>query len=395
MTISRRSLMTGFTAGPLAAAVAGVSLPGTAMAAPGGDYRIAGRVRPRERRLGRTSYRASIAGLAGILAKVSQDQVLANANRTGGLVETAEGRANIAEEYAYGFHWDVAHDQQRAEWRPQGVTTSYDDFGGGSTLYVSWYARGAVKEHGARISIVGWRAGAPLRYRHVLLVEPYRDSAGRYTYAPVDTHAGGIAAYGGYLYVADTYKGLRVFDLSTILVARDDRAEWIGLHGNGDAGDYYSYGYKYLLPQVGAYDNAGRRLRFSAVSVDRTTSPHSLLVSEYDEDGRPRPNAVRWPLAPGWNDQTGRLAATEVHAIGQRQVQGAASVDGTYYLSVSAGQSRRGRLMAWRPESGAPQTRSRLSAGPEDLSYDGRDRVVWTVGEYDHFRYAYAVDPTA
>ncbi|WP_370418074.1 hypothetical protein AB8O64_05115 [Streptomyces sp. QH1-20] len=87
-------------------------------------------------------------------------------------------------------------------------------------------------------------------------------------------------------------------------------------------------GTRYVLPQVGAYDNAGLRLRFSAVSVDRTTTPHSLLVSEYAENGimaygdefRGRPNrskkpkVVRWPLVPGRSDRTGSLSATSAPA---------------------------------------------------------------------------------
>ncbi|MFF5538035.1 hypothetical protein ACFY71_37205 [Streptomyces cinerochromogenes] len=340
---------------------------------------------------------------------MSQAQVLAAANRKGALVDPAEGRANIAEEYVYGFNWSVRRDQSTAGWRPQGVTTAYDDAGAGSTLLVSWYDLGGAQEQGMRVSFVDWSPAGPPRYRHVLLVEPYRNADGLYTYGPVRIHAGGIAAYNGYLYVADTYNGLRVFDLSTILVAGNDRPTWVGLHGNGDAGDYYSYGYKYVLPQVGAYDNVGLRLRFSAVSVDRTTSPHSLLVCEYDQDGtigynsdfRGRPNnsrkpkLVRWPLSPGWSDATGSLVANEVWEVGRRQMQGAASVNGTYYLSVSAGQTRRGQLMSWKPDGGAPARQSRLSTGPEDLSYHGSEKVMWTVGEWEDFRYVYAVDPTA
>jgi hypothetical protein len=335
--------------------------------------------------------------------------VLAAANRTGALVDPAEGRANIAEEYVHGFNWDVRYDQLDAGWRPQGITTSYDDAGAGSTLLVSWYDLGGAQNHGLRVSFVDWSSSGAPRYRHVLLVEPYRRSDGLFTYGPIRIHAGGIAAYDGYLYVADTYNGLRVFDLSTILVARDDRPGWVGLHGNGDAGDYYSHGYTYVLPQVGAYDNAGLRLRFSATSVDRTTSPNSLLVCEYDVDGtirynsdfRGSPNAsrqpklVRWPLSPGWTDTTGTLSANEVHEVGRRQVQGAASVNAGYYLSVSAGQTNRGQLMSWRPGGGPAVRQSRLSTGPEDLSYDGSENVMWTVGEWNDFRYAYAVDPTA
>ncbi|MGW3493155.1 hypothetical protein [Streptomyces sp. NPDC001020] len=408
MSISRRSLLTGLAAAPLASVTATVALSTPATAQQASDYRFSRRLHT-TRGPGRTLYREAIAGLARILPKVSEERVLADANRTGGLVDPAEGRANIAERYAYGFNWDVDHDQSAAGWRPQGVTTAYDNVGMGSTLYVSWYDLGGAQDQGLRVSFVDWSPGGTPRYRHVLLVEPYRTANGLYTYGPVRIHAGGIAAYNGCLYVADTYNGLRVFDLGTILVARDDRPQWVGLHGNGDAGDYYSYGYKYVLPQVGALDNAGLRLRFSAVSVDRTASPHSLLVCEYDQDGtitynsdfRGRPNRsrkpklVRWPLSPGWTDETGSMVANEVHEVGRRQMQGAAGVNGTYYLSVSAGRTRRGQLMSWKPGGGSPVRQSLLSTGPEDLSYHGSEKVMWTVGEYHDFRYAYAVDPTA
>jgi hypothetical protein len=132
-------------------------------------------------------------------------------------------------------------------------------------------------------------------------------------------HAGGIAAYNGYLYVADTYNGLRCRE----------------------------------------------------------------------------PKLVRRPLSPGWTDVTGTLVANDLHEIGRRQMQGAVGVSGTYCLSVSAGETRRGQLMSWKPGGGPPVRQSRLPTGPEDLSCHGGEKVMWTVGEYDDFRYAYAVDPTA
>ncbi|MEV4873281.1 hypothetical protein [Streptomyces syringium] len=281
---------------------------------------------------------------------MSADRVLADANRRGGLV-TGEGRANIAEEYAYGLSWDVAHDQVDASWRPQSITTSYDNFGSGSTLFVSWHDLGAGQDHGMRVSIISWGAGAQPRYRHVLLVEPYRDSAGRYTYGPIRKHAGGIAAYNGYLYVADTFNGLRVFDLSTILVARDDRPRSVGLHGNGDAGDYYSYAYKYVLPQVGAYDNAGLRLRFSAVSVE------------------PRPTA-------SWSANTPRTASwptTTNSGAGPTAAESPRSSAGRWYRDGVTGPDRcppprfmksaRSKCRG-RPASPAPTTSPSAPAGP-------------------------------
>jgi hypothetical protein len=62
------------------------------------------------------------------------------------------------------------------------------------------------------VSFVDYARPVRPRYRHVLLVEPYRDRAGNPSFRAVPVHAGGIAWYGHYLYVADTYAGFRVFD---------------------------------------------------------------------------------------------------------------------------------------------------------------------------------------
>ena len=49
----------------------------------------------------------------------------------------------------------------------------------------------------------------------MLLVDPTGTKA-RPNYRAIDSHAGGIAWYGNYLYVAETNRGVRVFDLRNI-----------------------------------------------------------------------------------------------------------------------------------------------------------------------------------
>jgi hypothetical protein len=379
--------------------VSGLALPAPAFAAPE-DYHLDKRLTA-DVRGNRAPYKATVDALAAVLGTVSIDAVLADANHYGGRIETAEGR-NIAEQYAFGFHWQVPGDQLVRGWRPQGVSTTYDSLGTPvTTVMVSWYDLGGRVNQGMRLSLVDWNAARP-KYRHVLMVEPYRTDGGFPTFAPIKRHAGGIAWYGNTLYVADTYAGLRVFDLTRILRVRDDRPDVVGLidGGNGDAGDYYGYDYKYVLPQIAAFDNNGRRFRYSAVSVDRTGSAPTLLASEYTSTERVRPKVLRLPLTELGNTPD-RLVATDVREItrrrgnstvGQRSIQGAVSVDDTYYLSVSAGNGR-GALYSWTPGATRPTRRSTLSVGPEDLSYDRTENVLWTCGEYESFRYVYAVDP--
>jgi hypothetical protein len=403
MTVSRRSLLAAGVAAPLAAGVSGLALPTPALARGAADYRLT--KRPTARVEGNQApYADTIDALASVLRTESVGTVLADADRYGTRIETGEGR-NIAEQYAFGFHWQTPQDQRVKEWRPQGISTTYDSVGTSvTTLLVSWYdVRESREDHqGMRLSLVDWSSGRP-KYRHVLMVEPYRTKRGLPTFAPIRRHAGGIAWYGNTLYVADTYAGLRVFDLTRILRVRDDRPKVVGLikGGNGDGGDYYGYDYKYVLPQVAAYTNAGLRFRYSAVSVDRTTSPHTMLAVEFAETERTRPKVLRLPLTE-LADAPESLVGVDVRTVtrqvdggdtvGQRGIQGAASVDNTYFLSVSSGK-RPGTLCSWTPGADRPTRRSRLSVGPEDLSYDRKENVLWTCGEYRSFRYVYAVDP--
>ena len=107
-----------------------------------------------------------------------------------------------------------------------------------------------------------WSTPRAGRYGHVALVT--KDGK------PIKTHAGGLAWRDDLLYVADTTRGLRLFDLTRFAGA--------------------------ALPQAGWYRPVEKGLRFSYASVD--WPPASLLVGEYT-DKVPGARLVRWPFAPG------------------------------------------------------------------------------------------------
>ncbi|WP_181792674.1 hypothetical protein [Streptomyces sp. WELS2] len=275
-----------------------------------------------------------------------------------------------------GFRW-ADDDFLTRNWRPQGITSNYDALGGspGATvLLVSWDAHPGARAEGTRISLVHVPASGPVRYWHALLAEP--EMQGRDPgFRAVHVHAGGLVWYGKWLYVTDTRVGLRVFHLENMLRVRT-AARNQGRFGFQD-GYYSAEGYAYVLPQVLTYRDTAGGFTYSQVALDRSQATHRLVVSEWSQDGH-RPRIARWPLNP----RTGLLArgtsGVPIVYPGPRSVQGAVSVGGRYYLNVGHGVSGNGELRSWRPAG----TTWELPPGPEDLSYDARGDVLWTLGEY-------------
>ena len=228
-----------------------------------------------------------------------------------------------------GFQFDRADSDSR-EWYPQGVDGGRD----GRVLLVSWYSK---RTGAARISVVDQAHG---RYGHVALV----DADG----TPVKTHAGGLAWREDLLYVADTTRGLRLFDLTRF---------------RGDT-----------LPQSGTYAPAGK-LRFSFCSVDRAAG--ALLVGEY-RDKQPGARLVRWPFGAG-----GLLAqepASDAWVTAHTNLQGALVLRGHLLMAASRGPVREGRLTISRFRETA--VRRRWAVGCEDLADVGGE-VVSLTEHYD------------
>lgn len=420
MTMTRRAIIKGMAAAPFVGAVGNLLSPAAAHAATiaAGQFALTSRS---SNSYGEFTDLA--AGLATKLTKVDATTVIADTNRSATHLTSAPSTAGA---FSTGFAWD-SDDQTVDYWIPQGVTTSADAYGnglypeGGSNKVVlaSWYFEtdpdnDGVDEYaldkGLRLTFVDNNTPSAPTYRHVLLVEPVTTSTGKYSFNPIRKHAGGIMWYGNLLYVVDTYKGLRVFDLNTLFTVATAEKDVCGLHTDGS---YHGYGYQYVLPQSHAYDNAGTYLRYTAIGLDRASTPDSLVVSEYSYSGTvdytdgtfngtgpgtTTPKVVRWNL-DHTDRQPASLTATEAVTVSQQKIQGVVSRKSKHYLAVSAGTSTKGTLRTFTSGDSTASTVCDLAVGCEDLSYHSSgasgwaysESVIWNASEYVGKRYVYAV----
>lgn len=280
-----------------------------------------------------------------------------------------------AEAAVEGFRWGLL-DSVTPRWWPQGVEVL--DVAGGTgadILLISWFAqKGRGPHRGSRISVVDRRDPRRPRYHHVLLVEPVREGT-ELRMRAVDIHAGGLALLGTRLFAAATFGGLREFDLDDVL----------HITGHGP------FGARLVLPQSGVHAlHGGRgdgRMRFSFVSVDHgraAEGPH-LVIGEYGPDS----NGRRLGRARISDKQAG--AITELHEPRIPRMQGAAVIDGRWFVSASNG-TKPGDLWVggganWTCHAGV------LPAGPEDLAATRDGRQLWSLCEYPRRRWVYAIDP--
>ncbi len=216
------------------------------------------------------------------LQKSGVQRLLAEANREA--VHNGPCQAGAFDDIPAGSQWycfqpdDAGENGGRVEWIPQGVTTVADAqadglWGNREALPVSSYdhEHSPAPKKGLPVTFLDPNTK---KYRHVLLVYPYIREKGVPAFRGLPDfeivgrpqggiHAGGMVWYGNYLYVADTTRGVRVFDMRYIF----DLAK-------GPAGDttdrrhigwgevvpgeraYRAFGYRYVMPQVGAWVNA-------------------------------------------------------------------------------------------------------------------------------------------
>ena len=325
---------------------------------------------------------ALVTALEALTGKATVAQVLANANRTATATTTVPGAPAGVK---LAFRWN-AEDEASTTWTPQGITGSADAsptglVSGKRVVLVSFYhsPTGGDANKGARIAFVDTTNAAAPVYRYALLVTPTGSTASP-SVAPVPVHAGGIVWFGHYLYVAATGSGFRVFNLDHIL-PMDTSADTIGCAGGVCRAGLYAY----AIPEVGAYVSESKcDDLFSFVSLDRSTSPPSLLTGEYCSA-----TACATPLAGrlrrfALDTTTERLSAaptfwpTEALFMQQRQVQGAASRAGVHYLSSSAPAAGAGAL--YRAAIGKAATSTWLDA-PEDLMMNEGNGWIWSLSE--------------
>jgi hypothetical protein len=239
----------------------------------------------------------------------------------------AGGAASKAGYVAYC--WSSSSERSSSTWMPQGISSTSDAYTvqtadgsstGRSGLVVSWYNDGSP-DQGARVSFVNASSGGSSlsSYAHVLLVEP-RITNGHLTFVPVNTHAGGLVWYGTKLFVADSGRGIRVFDTAKIyrIAAGQDSAK---VGWDAATGRYHAFGYSYIMPLQFSYlqstpgacgvqtdpDGTGplkaynNPLCFSWIGLDRGTTPDSLVAGEYRtlgdlEASDTRIRVTRWSL---------------------------------------------------------------------------------------------------
>ncbi len=308
-------------------------------------------------------------GLAGVLGHLNRQ---AQRTRVPGLA------------VEWGFRWNDS-DERTERWWPQGITTSADasdaeDIDGRRLLMTSWYSKKIDGQNrGSRITVVDIDT---LQYRHVLLVVPERDAEGRLALKPLLVHAGGLVWCGPYLHVAGTRRGL--FSCLVDDILRVDSTE-------------DTFGYRYVLPVRFAYDadatEGVEKMRYSFLSLDRSAVPPQLVAGEYGVAEMTR-RLVKFPLDPETlhlathEDGTSRPVWLDERGLGH--MQGAALVDGVYYVTASRGRRRLGQVHVGRPGSFRTLPRT-LPVGPEDISYWPSTDTFWSLSEYPGRRYVFCV----
>lgn len=304
-----------------------------------------------------------------------------------------------------GFRFDDG-DNSDCKSYPQGITTSRDAIGtadsgnydGHQLVLVSWYTNDACGGDGerSRITLVDWDATYPNKYRKILLVEPTGTAAAP-DFKDIPIHAGGVSWFGDYLYVADTSRGMRVFDMRKILKTNTGgTADQIGRQSSTV---YYAHNYAYVLPQVGtvtASTTSGTALRWSTISLDRVS--RSIVMTEYTCPsgctGYPnRPSrAIRFPFAAGVATFAASTTASQALQLPWYQLNGVASHNGRWWFN-SSGQKQ---LYYWTPSVGAT-TYSFVSSG-ESISYwedETNPDLLWTLQEAVGNRNVFAVEQAA
>ncbi|MEJ3746794.1 hypothetical protein WEI85_26350 [Actinomycetes bacterium KLBMP 9797] len=349
-------------------------------------------------RLDAGGYSTLIDDLDAALPNVSVPTVVADGNRA------ATACAPTVSNRVASFCWNSG-DNTVGYWYPQGITTTADaaaagTYEGATALLVSWYDNGTDGvERGVRVSFVDYSTPAAPTYRHALLVEPYARSDGRVSFRAIDVHAGGIFWYGHYLYVASTSLGFRVFDMRHIWQASTTDSAAIGWQADGS---YQAYGYKYVVPQALTYGQSVvggyPAIRFSFASLDRTSTPHSVIVGEYGSPGTGT-RLFRFPIDAGTNllveSSDGYARATQAYDVSVESMQGATAINGRYYLSTSDGSAGRGDLATFTPGGSVTMYADHLPIGPEDVSYWGAKGQLWSLTEYPGSRSVYAVRASA
>lgn len=329
----------------------------------------------------------------------SMSEVMDKYNRVGRRGLSSDTKERLAGLGAEGFRWNQ-QDIDAQGWYPQGITGSSDAsedgrVNGRKLMVTAWYHKtDARPTKGARIAIADLTDPERIDYRLLILVDPVRDSNGKADFheAAYDggnaLHSGGIVWYGDYLYVADTTKGIRIYDLSRIFQPTDmsDKSK-VGIEG----GKSYAHGYRFAVPRIARYrlTRDSCPLRFSFIGLDRNSDPPAIINGEYYNEHHNGRMAV-WPMDPTTHlmeEREGVVKPNFASVVGQTRLQGVIRAGGYYYFSASSQEALSrsdGRL--YKTKLGRKNTSVNWVYGPEDLYLDRETGRVWTNAEWPGHR---------
>lgn len=308
---------------------------------------------------------ATLAELDSRLDNVGVAEVLNSANHT--MRNSADCYPQEAKAFpvnpapASAYCWDTG-DAYTQRWLPQGVTSSGDAdddglWGDDKVLLSGWKSNDSLfvdfpamldkdpnGQHLARVAFINANNPSSLSYRWVLLVIPTEGGA---NFDNAGVQLGGMVWFGDKLIV--TAKGgdpstnaLYVFSMNHILQATVS-SNAIGRVSGG----YSAHGYQYVMPAIGSYglskkcDSAAGIACPAHVSLDRSATPDSIVLNEYQPSGTPKigkmwgyqlaaPSESGMPLL---KDSSGYVNVSEMFTADMAGAQGALS-----YRDLETGQ---------------------------------------------------------
>lgn len=279
------------------------------------------------------------------------------------------------------YCWDAADTRS---WRAGAVTTSgdADDDGlwGQNRVILSAWSQGTHDL--ARVAVIDANDMDHLTYSWVLLTVPV--DGGR-DYRALDSQVSGMVWYQNKLLVTAA-EGLYVYDMDRIQRATV-RTAAVGRVPGGWA----AHGNDWVLPAVGSYRPSGAHPDY--LSLDRSTSPDSLVASEWVSADSDRDVRMwRYDFATG-SDRTGLLSTdpagyTRVDEAYETNVTGTGAVlsYGSRWYLGRASEAGEGHGTLWRQDAtgaqatrcGTDETSRCWSTASESLSYWGATGEVWS-----------------
>jgi len=343
---------------------------------------------------------AALTALDSALPNVSANTVVNDANYPmTGCTSAEKAALPLAPTATTAMCWD-ADRAGSTSWVPQSITTSGDAdddglWGADKIILSGWHGTTTLGRYNdARIHFINYDNPSAPSFRMVYLAVP--NSTGS-TFTAAKAHMGGMAWYGDKIYVSavgNTSTAIRVFSTTHIL-QMSDSASTIGKTSAG----YAAYGYKYAMMQVGYYTYASGTCDlssdagvpcFSSISLDRSTTPVSLVTTEYFSDQSLYGRLYRYGMGTDYllaANTAGAVAATDAYRSHVVNMQGVLSHNGKWYVAHSSATIP-GQLWAQTTSSsnsatcGSTSTTACWAMHPEALTYDWSTGLVWSQSEW-------------